>query len=153
MGRYSAPVYNGGLHSTAADYVKFMQMLFNGGRAPDGTRLLSEKSVELMGQPHTGNVRVELQPTTNDARTLPFPLGAGRDTYGLGFQVTGAHDDPDARSPGSMTGPESTTRSSGSIRGAASAGCCSCSTCRCTTTAAMATLQGLERAFIRSLDY
>ena len=90
------------MHSTAADYVKFMQMLLNGGRAPDGTRLLSEKSVALIGQNHTGSVRVELQPTTNDALSLPFPLGAGRDTYGLGFQVTGAHNDPNSRSPGSM---------------------------------------------------
>jgi methyl acetate hydrolase len=99
----SSPVQgDGGLHSTAADYVKFMQMLLNGGRAPGGTRLLREESVELMGQNHTGRVRVELQPTTNDALSLPFPLGAGRDTYGLGFQVTGAHDDPNTRSPGSM---------------------------------------------------
>jgi CubicO group peptidase (beta-lactamase class C family) len=94
---------DGGLHSTAADYVKFMQMFLNGGRAPDGTRLLSEASVELMGRNHTGRVRVEQQPTANRALSEPFPLGAGRDTFGLGFQITGAHDDPLARSPGSMS--------------------------------------------------
>jgi methyl acetate hydrolase len=99
----SAPVYgDGGLHSTAADYVKFMQMLLNGGRAPDGTRLLKEETVKLMDRSHTGTVRVELQPTTNEALSKPFPLGAGRDTYGLGFQITGSPRDPGARAPGSM---------------------------------------------------
>ncbi|HET8698484.1 MAG TPA: serine hydrolase domain-containing protein [Gammaproteobacteria bacterium] len=100
----SSPVYgDGGLNGPAADYVKFMQMLLRGGRAPDGTRLLSEASVRAMGQTQTGNVRVELQPTANRAVSEPFPLGAGRDTFGLGFQITGAHDDRDARSPGSMS--------------------------------------------------
>jgi CubicO group peptidase (beta-lactamase class C family) len=93
---------DGGLHSTAADYVKFMQMFLNDGRAPDGTRLLSDASIELMGETHTGAVRVELQQTTNDALSRPFPLGAGRDTFGLGFQITGAHSDAGERSPGSM---------------------------------------------------
>src|SRR5690606_30661271 len=37
----SSPAFgDGGLHSTAADYIKFTQMLLNGGRAPDGTQLL-----------------------------------------------------------------------------------------------------------------
>jgi len=100
----SAPIYgDGGLHSTAADYVKFMQMFLNGGRAPDGKRLLSEESVKLMGRTQTGNVKVELQPTANEAVSMPFPLGAGRDTFGLGFQVTGAHNDANARSPGSLS--------------------------------------------------
>jgi CubicO group peptidase (beta-lactamase class C family) len=99
-----APIYgDGGLHSTAADYVKFMQLFLNGGRAPRGTRLLSEASVALMGQNHTGSVRVQRQPAAIPTVSRPFPLGAGRDTYGLGFQVTGAHDEPAARSPGSMS--------------------------------------------------
>ena len=103
-GPISAPVRgDGGLHSTAADYVKFMQMFLNGGRAPDGTRLLSEASVQLMGENHIGNVRVEQQPAADTARTRPFPLGAGRDTFGLGFQITGGHDNRAARSPGSMS--------------------------------------------------
>ena len=100
----TAPVYgDGGLHSTAADYAKFIQLLLNDGRAPNGTRLLSEATVRLMGQNHTGSVRVELQPAALPALTEPFPLGAGRDTFGLGFQITGAHDDPLSRSPGSMS--------------------------------------------------
>jgi len=100
----SSPVYgDGGLHSTAADYAKFIQLFLNDGRAPNGTRLLSEATVRLMGQNHTGSVRVELQPAALPEITEPFPLGAGRDTFGLGFQITGAHDDPLSRSPGSMS--------------------------------------------------
>jgi CubicO group peptidase (beta-lactamase class C family) len=100
----TAPVYgDGGLHSTAADYAKFIQLFLNDGRAPDGTRLLSEATVRLMGQNHIGSVRVEQQPAALPAFTEPFPLGAGRDTFGLGFQITGAHDDPLSRSPGSMS--------------------------------------------------
>jgi CubicO group peptidase (beta-lactamase class C family) len=100
----TAPVYgDGGLHSTAGDYAKFIQLFLNGGRAPNGTRLLSEATVRLMGRNHTGTVRVQQQPAAVPELTEPFPLGAGRDTFGLGFQITGEHDDPLARSPGSMS--------------------------------------------------
>jgi CubicO group peptidase (beta-lactamase class C family) len=100
----TSPVFgDGGLSSTAADYGKFIQLFLNDGRAPNGVRLLSEATVRLMGQNHTGSVRVELQPAAIPALSEPFPLGAGRDTYGLGFQITGDHDDLFTRSPGSMS--------------------------------------------------
>jgi CubicO group peptidase (beta-lactamase class C family) len=100
----TAPVYgDGGLHSTAADYAKFIQLLLNGGRAPNGMRLLSEATVALMGDNHIGAIFVEQQPAALPALTEPFPLGAGRDKFGLGFQITGPHTDKLARSPGSMS--------------------------------------------------
>ncbi len=98
-----APRGDGGLYSTAPDYAKFLRMLLSGGLAPDGTRLLSADGVALMGENHIGDLRVELQPAANAARTRPFPVNAGRDVFGLGFQVTAAHDDPELRSPGSMS--------------------------------------------------
>ena len=99
----TAPVYgDGGLHSTAADYAKFIQLFLNKGRAPNGVRLLSEASVGLMGENHIGAIFVEQQPAANPAVTEPFPLGAGRDKFGLGFEITGPHTDRFARSPGSM---------------------------------------------------
>jgi CubicO group peptidase (beta-lactamase class C family) len=99
----TAPVYgDGGLHSTAADYAKFIQLFLNDGRAPNGMRLLSEATVALMGENHIGAVFVEQQPAALPALTEPFPLGAGRDKFGLGFQITAQHDDPFARSAGSM---------------------------------------------------
>jgi CubicO group peptidase (beta-lactamase class C family) len=103
-GEITAPVYgDGGLHSTAADYGKFIQMFLNDGRAPNGMRLLSETTVALMGENHIGAIFVEQQPGALPALSEPFPLGAGRDKFGLGFQITGPHRDPFARSPGSMS--------------------------------------------------
>ena len=44
-----------GLLSTAEDYVRFQQMMLNGGEL-DGTRLLGRKTVELMLANHTGGM-------------------------------------------------------------------------------------------------
>src|SRR5688572_1790394 len=100
----TAPVYgDGGLHSTAADYAKFIQLFLNDGRAPNGMRLLSEATVALMGENHIGAILVEQQPAALPALSEPFPLGAGRDKFGLGFQITGPHSDKLSRSPGSMS--------------------------------------------------
>jgi CubicO group peptidase (beta-lactamase class C family) len=100
----TAPVYgDGGLHSTAADYAKFIQLFLNDGRAPNGMRLLSEATVALMGENHIGAIFVEQQPGALPALSEPFPVGAGRDKFGLGFQITGPHSDKLARSPGSMS--------------------------------------------------
>lgn len=46
-----APRGTGGLFSTANDYLRFAQMLLNGGEL-DGVRLLSPKTVELMIMDH-----------------------------------------------------------------------------------------------------
>lgn len=62
----------GGLVSTAADYVRFHQMMLNGGEL-DGVRLLGRKTVELMTANHTGDLPL----------WLPGP-GYG---FGLGYSV------------------------------------------------------------------
>jgi len=41
------------------------------------------------------------EPTPLLARA--FPLGAGRDGFGLGFQITGMHNSDSERAPGSMS--------------------------------------------------
>jgi methyl acetate hydrolase len=92
---------DGGLNSTAIDYAKFIAMFLNGGTAPDGTRLLKQETVDLMGHNHIGSVHVSTQVSTNPALSRDFPLGSGRDTFGLGFQITGQHEQA-MRSPGSM---------------------------------------------------
>ena len=48
------PSGGGGLISTAADYMRFSQMLLNGGEL-DGVRILGKKTVELMRYPHHDN--------------------------------------------------------------------------------------------------
>ncbi len=77
----------GGLFSTAPDYLRFCQMLLNGGEL-DGRRLLSRKSVELMRAKHSD----------------PIPLSFLRGQYfGLGVAVQ--KDDGDSgllSSPGTF---------------------------------------------------
>jgi len=49
----------GGLVSTAADYLRFQQMMLNGGEL-DGVRILGRKTVELMTSNHIGDLPVWL---------------------------------------------------------------------------------------------
>jgi len=70
----------GGAVSTAGDYMRFTQMLLNGGEL-DGVRILSRKTVAYMLSDHLGAVRAtSLQ---RGAAYLPGP-GYG---FGLGFAV------------------------------------------------------------------
>ena len=99
-----APVRgDGGLYSTAQDYGTFIQMLLNEGTLK-GTRFLSERSVQMMRENQIGAVVVEEQPAADGLRSRPYPLGAGRDKFGLGFQI--AMKDPryaKYRSEGSLS--------------------------------------------------
>lgn len=63
---------SGGLVSSTADYVRFQQMMLNGG-AIGGVRLLSPKTVQLMTVNHTGDKEIWLRGP-----------GAG---FGLGYSV------------------------------------------------------------------
>jgi CubicO group peptidase (beta-lactamase class C family) len=69
----------GGL-STAGDYLRFAQMLGNGGIL-DGQRVLSRTTVRLMTSDHLGS-RIQIAPTPGGA-----VLGASTYTFGLGFAV------------------------------------------------------------------
>jgi len=62
----------GGLVSTARDYLRFSQMMLNGGEL-DGVRILSPKTVELI--------------TTNHLGDLPMGFGRSGVGFGLGFAV------------------------------------------------------------------
>jgi len=99
----AAPVRgDGGLFSTAEDYGRFIRMILNKGSL-NGTRVLAEKTVEEASRNHMGKMVVRPQPTANPDRSLPFPLGAGRDGWGLGFQRAAAPLSPDMRSEGSLS--------------------------------------------------
>jgi CubicO group peptidase (beta-lactamase class C family) len=65
----------GGLVSTVDDYLRFAQMLLEGGEL-DGVRILGRKTVELMTSPHTGDI-----PTFG-------PLALKGSRFGLGVSVT-----------------------------------------------------------------
>ncbi len=94
---------DGGLYSTARDYGRFMQMILNGGHLGPA-KILTENSIQMMSQNNIGSIFVELQSDADKQRTKPFPLGAGHDKFGFGFQI--ASDDPryaKYRSPGSLS--------------------------------------------------
>jgi methyl acetate hydrolase len=95
---------DGGLYSTALDYSAFLRMLLNGGRSSGGMRLLSEQSIHDLTRNQIGSLVVEEQPVADTARSRPYPLGAGTDKWGLGFQLA-APRTPAAnkRSPGSYS--------------------------------------------------
>lgn len=94
---------DGGLFSTAADYGRFVQMILNRGQL-GGVRILEERTVAEMSRNQTGMVKVRLQPTADLLRSKPYPLGAGEDVWGLGFQIAApATPNPSMRSPGSLS--------------------------------------------------
>jgi CubicO group peptidase (beta-lactamase class C family) len=99
-----APVAgDGGLNSTAADYIKFLQMFLNDGKWR-GATLLGKDSIQAMTRNQIGDVIVQTQTTTDPARSQNFPIGAGRDKFGFGFQITRSNkENPNLRSPGSYT--------------------------------------------------
>ena len=92
---------DGGLFATASDYGLFLRMLLNRGTL-NGKKILSEQSVKLMLEPATGNVVVKEQQSSNLALSKNFPVGAGKDKWGLGFQLA-AEKQANRRSPGSGT--------------------------------------------------
>jgi CubicO group peptidase (beta-lactamase class C family) len=90
-----------GLYGTAGDYGLFLRMLLNRGTL-SGKRILSEQSVKTMLAPNTGSVVVKEQQSVNLALSRNFPSGAGKDKWGLGFQLA-SEQLPNRRSPGSGT--------------------------------------------------
>jgi hypothetical protein len=64
-----------------------MQMLLNGGHL-GSAKILSERSVKMIGENHIGSIFIELQPAADQSLAKPFPLGAGHDKFGLSFQIS-----------------------------------------------------------------
>jgi methyl acetate hydrolase len=96
---------DGGLNSTAADYIKFLQMFLNDGKV-QGKALLSKNSIEAMTKNQIGSVVVDTQPAVlpNLARSFPVGPSAGRDKFGFGFELTASNkENTNLRSAGSYT--------------------------------------------------
>ena len=94
---------DGGLFSTAADYSRFVQMVLNKGQL-GSVRILKESTIAEMSKNQIGSVKVRLQPTADPLRSKPYPLGAGEDVWGLGFQIAAPKTpNPSMRSPGSLS--------------------------------------------------
>ena len=94
---------DGGLYSTAQDYGNFMRMFLNGGKLA-ANRILQRTTVNLMEQNNIGTVTVQLQPGADPSLSKSFPIGAGHDKFGLGFQIaSGEARYAQYRSAGSMS--------------------------------------------------
>lgn len=92
----------GGLYSTARDYLRFLQMLLNGGEL-GGQRVLKRESVALMAQNHIGAVSLHAMKSAQPELSADcIFIDEGRDKWGLGFQITTAPA-PGKRSPGSLS--------------------------------------------------
>ncbi len=72
----------GGAVSTATDYLRFAQMMANGGQL-DGKRIIARTTVELMTSDHLGSRIQALSPMTPGEILLSTPGY----TFGLGFAV------------------------------------------------------------------
>jgi methyl acetate hydrolase len=89
--KIATPIGGGGLVSTADDYARFLRMLLNGG-VLEGARILSAKSVALMGENQIGALGVPALKTALPSRSDDFSfINDGRDKWGLGFLITADH--------------------------------------------------------------
>src|SRR6184192_3373994 len=91
----------GGLYGTAADYIKFTQMILNKGRG-NGNQVLKPETVALMGQNHIGALEVEKMTTVAPIYTNDVDLYPGMvKKWGLSFLINTAQT-PEGRSPNSL---------------------------------------------------
>ncbi len=91
----------GGLYGTAADYIKFTQMILNKGKG-NGNQVLKPETVALMGQNHIGELTMGKMTTaigwaTNDVDLYPDIVKK----WGFSFLINSAKT-PEGRSPGSL---------------------------------------------------
>ena len=91
----------GGLYSTAADYIKFCQMILNNGKG-NGNQILKADTVAMMGKNHIGELSVTKMISaapiyTNDVDLYPDQVKK----WGLSFLINTAKT-PEGRSPGSL---------------------------------------------------
>ena len=77
----------GGLYSTVGDYLKFIQMILNGGTG-NGQRVLQDETVRMMSRNQMGDCRVTKLPTFNAEMSLDAEFFPGiPKTWGLTFML------------------------------------------------------------------
>ena len=91
----------GGLYGTVGDYLRFIRMILNRGRA-NGEQLLAPETVDMMSRNQMGGSRVcelktAIPPFSNDAEFFP---GMPK-TWGLTFMIN-TEEAPTGRSAGSL---------------------------------------------------
>jgi CubicO group peptidase (beta-lactamase class C family) len=92
----------GGLHGTASDYLRFLQMLLDRGNAPGG-RILKAETVAEMQRNQLGNVAIRRLTTAAPFLTHDLDMAAGGPAeWGLGFMLH-PQGGPNGRRPGSLS--------------------------------------------------
>ena len=92
----------GGLHGTASDYLRFLQMLLDGGNAPGG-RILKAETVAEMQRNQLGHVAIRRLATAAPFLTHDLDMAAGGPAeWGLGFMLH-PQGGPNGRRPGSLS--------------------------------------------------
>ena len=91
----------GGLYGTVGDYLRFIRMILNRGRA-NGERVLRPETVDMMSRNQMGEIRVcelrtAIPPLSNDAEFFP---GMPK-SWGLSFMIND-EEAPTGRSAGSL---------------------------------------------------
>jgi methyl acetate hydrolase len=91
----------GGLYGTAGDYLKFVRMMLNGGKA-NGKQILKAETVKTMaanhiGPLHVGPLKTAMAPLSNDVDIFP---GMPK-KWGLSFLIN-TEKAPTGRSAGSL---------------------------------------------------
>ena len=91
----------GGLYGTVGDYLRFIRMILNRGRA-NGERVLRPETVDMMSRNQMGEIRVcelktAIAPLSNDAEFFP---GMAK-SWGLSFMIN-EEEAPTGRSAGSL---------------------------------------------------
>ena len=78
---------DGGLYSTAPDYIRFLRALLNGGRLDDA-RLLNAETVDMMARNHIGDHEAGILTSnrTDWSRDVNF-FPDSKDGFGLGFLI------------------------------------------------------------------
>jgi len=78
----------GGLNSTAADYVRFMQMILNGGAGPKGTSVLRASTVESMKVNQIGALTAGKMKSFQPNVSSDVDIQPGQtEKWGLGFLI------------------------------------------------------------------
>ena len=91
----------GGLYSTAPDYIRFLQVLLNGGTL-DGQRVLNAETVQRMGENHIGDLVVSRLATTMPQVSRDVDPWPDQDTkWSLAFMMN-TRQTPEGRSSGSL---------------------------------------------------
>lgn len=91
----------GGMNGTAADYLRFVRMLLNGGSL-DGAFILRPETIADMGRNQIGRLRAGMMPTTMPSLSTAIDWFPDMETkWGLGFMIN-PEVGPDGRGAGSL---------------------------------------------------